>query len=93
MAHKLFSIVLPFLLPFIGYALYVWLQRLARRQEAESGHPPAWSGPAVGWLALAGALCVAAALVTFRFVEPPGFLQADPAALQAPPTRMPAEAE
>ncbi len=92
MTHKLFGIVLPFLLPFIGYALYVALQRLARRQEAASGHPPAWTGPTVGWLSLAGALCVAAALIAFRFLEPPAFLQADPAALQAPPTSLPSEA-
>jgi hypothetical protein len=90
MLKKLVTVVLPFLLPFIGYAVYVALGRLARRQEAATGHAPAWSGPTVGWLALAGALCVAATLIAFRFVGTPEFLQPAETALDAPPTGMPA---
>ena len=92
MLKKLITIVLPFLLPFLLYAIYAGMQRLSRRQEAESGRAPIWSGATVGWLSLAGALMVAATLITFRFVGSPAFLEPAPAALQAPPTSFPSEA-
>lgn len=93
MLQKLFTIVLPFLLPFIGYALYVAVQRRAQAVEAATGHPPAWTAPRVGWLALAGALMVAATLIAFRFAGTPAFMQPSPTALDAPPTSYPAQAD
>jgi hypothetical protein len=93
MLYKLVTVVLPFLLPFAGYALYVALQRRAQAVEAATGHPPAWTAPRVGWLALAGALLVAATLMTFRFVGTPSVLQPSPSALDAPPTSFPAQSD
>ncbi len=91
MLHKLVTIVVPFLLPFAVYLAYLGLRRLAQRQEAALGHPPAWTGARAGWLALAGALLVAASLIAFRFLGTPEFLQPAPSALQAPPTGFPTE--
>ena len=66
MIRKLLTVVLPFLLPFIVYGVYLALQkRRARKAGAEA--PGGWSTAPWGAIVLAGVALVAIALVTYRF--------------------------
>jgi hypothetical protein len=65
--RKLLTVVLPMLLPFVVWAIYVWAARWKAARKA-SGEPlPSWASPPWGWLLLTGALLVTLSLVAARF--------------------------
>ncbi len=78
MRRLILSYLLPLLLPFIVYALWLMLVRWrARRAGADQ---PAWSDAPFTWLAIAGVLLVALTFVILGLKEdaPPGSVYIPP---------------
>ena len=71
MIRTLLSIALPFLTPFIAYAIWVWFAR--RKQEMKEHGEKLHSWQTWPWLKLviAGGLLVIASLVTLNFSAEP----------------------
>lgn len=68
MLRKLLTIVLPMLLPFVVWAVYVWAARWKAARQEGGEKLPSWAEPPWGWLILAGALLVTASLIAARFL-------------------------
>lgn len=68
MLKKILTVVLPMVLPFIVYFLYV---TLARWRAAATGKTPGTSDAPWPWLAATGVVLVAAALIGWRLVSDP----------------------
>ncbi|MEJ8472711.1 DUF6111 family protein [Roseibium algae] len=58
MFRVLLSHAFLFLLPFLGYAIWLWLNKKSQTSEN-------WRNGPTGWLALAGVLLVLGSLVVF----------------------------
>jgi uncharacterized BrkB/YihY/UPF0761 family membrane protein len=68
MIRKFLTIVLPLLLPFLIYGLYLVLaQRKARL--AGAGKLPRWQDAPWTWILIAGAVLLAVTLIAFRLTE------------------------
>lgn len=66
MFRQLLTVVLPFLLPFLLYAIYVLIQRARARREG-AGEAPGWTGAPWAKIIIAGVILAAATLITVRF--------------------------
>jgi Family of unknown function (DUF6111) len=73
MARPIFTEVTLFLLPFVGYALFLWATRVGVL------HPPAWAPARLAWL-----LIVALALMLGSFVVLAEFGGAPPGSTYVP---------
>ena len=62
---KFLTIVLPLILPFLIYALYLTLARRKARLAGE-GDLPTWQKAPWTWIIAAGVLLLMASLITFR---------------------------
>ncbi len=78
MRRLIFSYLLPLLLPFAAYAL--WLSLVRWRARRAGGEQPAWSDAPFTWLAIASVLLVAAGFFVLGFIggAPPGSVYVPP---------------
>ena len=81
MIRKLLTVVLPLILPFLIYGIYLVLAQRKARLAGE-GKLPRWQDAPWTWIILSGAVLLAATLVALRIysggepgtkVEPPRF--------------------
>lgn len=81
MIRKLLTVVLPLVLPFLIYGIYLLLAQRKARLAGE-GKLPRWQDAPWTWIIFAGAVLLAATLMTVRLtggiepgtkVEPPRF--------------------
>jgi hypothetical protein len=66
MLRKLLTVVLPFLLPFLIYWIYLLLQK-RRAKRAGEAPPTGWATAPWGIILVAAVALTIAALVTYRF--------------------------
>ncbi len=69
MLRAFLLIVLPVILPFVVYAIYVVLAR-RKASLAAQGRLPGWQDAPWGKMVIAAGLLLAATLLTVRFLDP-----------------------
>lgn len=68
MIRKLLTVVLPLVLPFLIYGLYLVLAQRKARLAGE-GKLPRWQDAPWTWILVAGAVLLAVSLIAFRLTE------------------------
>lgn len=68
MLHKLLTIALPFLAPFVVYMIYHWAVRRRQLLDAQGREVGAWEDFPWVWIVTIGAVLAAVALIVTAFV-------------------------
>ena len=87
MIRKLLTIVLPLVLPFLIYWIYLLLARRKARLAGE-GRLPGWQDAPWVWIITSGAVLMAAALVAVRVTS-----GVEPGVIMEPPRLIEGEVE
>ena len=66
MLRKLLLVVLPLVLPFLIYGLYVVIARYRARMAGAGAPVPSWQDAPWGWIAGFGVLLMLVGLITMR---------------------------
>ncbi|MEX0922180.1 MAG: hypothetical protein WDZ84_05345 [Rhodovibrionaceae bacterium] len=90
MLQKLLTVVLPFLLPFLIFWIYLQLRRRDARKAGKQDSS-GWGTAPWGAILLAGVLLAAAALVTYRFTVETRWEEKTPPRVTGHPERQPAD--